>query len=121
MRSKSNFLRPVVSYPALLGQVIAKERTRLGINQGTMASTLGISQSAYSRLEAGSSVLNVSQLHNVAAILRQAPAQLVDQADRVEMALRQQGADITTSKEADPAAAAIGLGLLAALLIAASR
>jgi transcriptional regulator with XRE-family HTH domain len=84
-----------------------------------MASAIGLSQSAFSRLEAGESVLNLSQLRNVAAHLKMRPAELLKLADRYEELLRQQGVDVISEKQDESAAIVLGLGLLGALLLAA--
>lgn len=109
--------KPVVTYPALVGKVLAHRRKTLNIEQGKVAADLGLSQSAYSRLESGESVLNVSQLHNVAGQLGMRPAQVLSLADRYAAQLEQQGVNIIAEKQNNSAAIAIGLGLLAALLM----
>jgi len=53
--------RPVVTYPSLVGKILAQQREIRGIKQGAIAEALGLSQSAYSRLESGESVLNLSR------------------------------------------------------------
>lgn len=109
--------RPVVTYPALVGKILARQRERLGMKQGDLATALGLSQSAYSRLEAGESVINLTQLRNVCAQLGVSPSQVLGWADQYEMQLRQQNVDVIAAKPNNPAAIAIGLGLLAALLL----
>lgn len=84
-----------------------------------MATALGLSQSAFSRLESGESVLNLSQLRNAAAHLDMRPAELLALADRYEGQLRQQGVDVVSEKQDESAAVVVGLGLLAALLLTA--
>lgn len=111
--------KPLVTYPALVGKILAQQREAHGIKQGDFAATLGLSQSAYSRLESGDSVLNLSQLRNAATQLGLQPAQVLQWADQYEARLRQQGVDVVSEKPDNPAAIAIGLGLLAALLMSA--
>lgn len=111
--------KPLVTYPALVGKILAQQREAHGIKQGDLAATLGLSQSAYSRLESGDSVLNLSQLRNAATQLGLQPAQVLQWADEYEARLRQQGVDVISEKPDNPAAIAIGLGLLAALLMSA--
>jgi len=108
---------PVVTYPALVGRILAQQREARGIKQGNFAAALGLSQSAYSRLESGESVLNLSQLRNAAAQLGLQPAQILGRADQYEAQLGQQGVAIVSEKQDNSAAIAIGLGLLAALLL----
>jgi transcriptional regulator with XRE-family HTH domain len=106
-----------LAYPALVGQVIAHVRETRGIKQGEFASAIGLSQSAYSRLEAGESVLNISQLRNVAVHLGMQPSELLMMVDNYENVLRLQGVDVISEKKDYSAAVAVGLGLLAAALL----
>ena len=108
---------PVVTYPTLVGRLLVQRREQLGLKQGALAEAMGLSQSAYSRLESGESVLNLSQLRNVCAQLGLSPAQVLHAADQYEQQLRQQGVDVVAEKPVNPAAIAIGLGLLAALFL----
>lgn len=108
---------PVVTYPALVGQVIAHRRGAKGLNQGALAAALGLSQSAYSRLESGASVLNLSQLRVVAEQLGLSPAEILKSADQYALRLHQQGVQIVPGKQDPTAAIVIGLGLLAALFM----
>jgi transcriptional regulator with XRE-family HTH domain len=105
-----------VPYSALIGQVIKKLREGAHIDQGAMAAQLGLSQSAYSRLECGETNMNVWQLRACAAALGQQPAQLLALAQRREMQLQAQGIAIVPEKRTNPAGALIGLAILAALL-----
>lgn len=111
--------RPVVTYPALVGRLLVQRREQLGLKQGALAEAIGLSQSAYSRLESGDSVLNLSQLRNVCAHLGVSPAQVLHAADQYEAQLHRQGVDVVAEKPANPVAIAIGLGLLAALFLGA--
>lgn len=108
---------PVVTYPALVGKLLAQRREQFGLKQGELAAALGMSQSAYSRLESGESVLNLSQLRNVCDKLNTSPAQLLHNAEQYEALLRGQGVEVIAEKSVNPAAIAIGLGLLAALFL----
>lgn len=109
--------RPVVAYPSLVGKVVAHHREYRGIKQSDLAAVLGLSQSAYSRLEAGESVLNLSQLRKIAEHFDVPTAQVLSWADQYEVQLRQQGVQIVAEKQDNSAAIVIGLGLLAALLM----
>lgn len=109
--------KPVVAYPALVGRIVAQQRETRGIKQGDFATTLGLSQSAYSRLESGESVLNVSQLRSAAVQLSMQPSQILRLADQYEAQLRSQGVEVVSAKQDHSAAIAVGLGLLAALLL----
>lgn len=109
--------QPIVTYPALVGKLLAQRRDQIGLKQGELAEALGLSQSAYSRLESGESVLNLTQLRNVCTHLGITPAQVLQAADQYEALLRRQGVEVVAEKPTNAAAIAIGLGLLAALFL----
>jgi len=52
-----------------LGEHIAGERQSMGLTQEQMGAHLGLSQSAYSKIEAGSSAITVSRLLQIAHVL----------------------------------------------------
>ncbi|WP_081073477.1 helix-turn-helix domain-containing protein [Burkholderia stagnalis] len=108
---------PVVSYSALVGKLLVQRREQIGLKQGELAAALGLSQSAYSRLESGESVLNISQLRRVCGLLHTTSAEVLQEADAYEARLISEGVEVITEKPLNPAAIAIGLGLLAALLL----
>lgn len=110
----------VVTYPTLVGKVLAQRRQSLGIKQSDLAAALMMSQSAYSRLESGDSVVNLAQLHVIAPQLGMSPSEVLNSADRYATRLRQQGVDVVSEKPGNPAAVAVGLGLLLALLLASA-
>ena len=85
-----------------------------------MARALGISQSAYSRLEQGQSAMSVTQLRMIAERLETTPDFLLHHTEQYAMQLRAQGVTITDEKQESPAGALIALGILAALFAAAS-
>ena len=111
---------PQVPYTALVGSIIRSHRERAGLQQIDIASALGIMQPAYSRIEQGGTSITVAQLRVIARKLEIAPSQLLDEADSWTEHLRRQGVAVTDAKEVPKAALALGLGMLAALLIAAA-
>ena len=109
---------PVVTYPALVGKILAQMREARAMKQGEMASALGMSQSAYSRLESGDSVINISQLRRICTQLNLKPSEVLSLADEYSEKLNMQHVDVIAEKPSNPAAVVIGLGLLAALFMA---
>jgi hypothetical protein len=81
-----------------------------------MAAALGLSQSAYSRLESGDTNITAWQLRVCAEQLGLLPSQLLAQVEVHEGMLRAQGVTIVAEKKTNPTAALIGLALLAALV-----
>jgi transcriptional regulator with XRE-family HTH domain len=103
-------------YPSLLGQVVKAERGRIKMDQGSMAASLGLSQSAYSRLESGEATMNVWQLRQCAHQLGKSVAELMRVVDRYETQILQQGIEVVAERKTNPGAALIGLAILAAVL-----
>ena len=110
-----------LTYTALLGQILQHHRQRLGLQQVDVAAALGILQPAYSRIEKGDTSITVGQLRIVARKLGIAPAQIVHETERWVQQLRTQGVTVSDEKEVPQAALLIGLGILAAALLAASN
>jgi len=109
-------VKPKITYGAVVGQVIQHHRKRAGIGQEAVAQALGITQSAYSRLEQGQSAMTVTQLRVIAERLRTAAASLLHQADLFAARLHAQGVEVTDEKGVSPAAVLVALGILAAIL-----
>jgi transcriptional regulator with XRE-family HTH domain len=113
-------VKPKIAYGALLGRVIEHHRTQRKVQQEQIATSLGITQSAYSKLEKGQSAISVMQLNTVAACLQMQSSTILQDAERYAAHLRQQGVEITNEKQDSSAAGLlIALGLLAALIAAA--
>lgn len=118
MSNKSSPVVPMAEMPysALWGQVIKDERNRLTIDQGSMANALGLSQSAYSRLESGDSTMSVWQMRECARLLSLSVGDLLRRVEVLEQQLQRANVQVVAEKRTNPAAALIGLAILAALL-----
>lgn len=120
MSKVTSTVKPKIAYGALLGRVIDHHRAARKINQEAVAAALGITQSAYSKLEKGQSTISVVQLNTIAAQLNMPASTLIQDTERYAAHLRRQGVAITNEKQESSAAGLlIALGLLAALLAAA--
>ena len=116
-RATAPVVTPALTYASVVGQVVERLRKQRRITQGDLAEALGITQSAYSRLEQGYSALNVIQLGQVAAQLGTTTPEILEEADQMAKRLRQAGVEVTADKI--PAAAiVIGLAVLAAIFAA---
>ena len=112
--------KPTISYGRLVGRIVEHLRTQQGLHQTAIAKSLGISQSAYSRLELGQSGMSVTQLRTIAEKLRTTPDSLLHYATLYANQLRAQGVTVTDDKVESAASVLIALGILAALIAAAS-
>jgi transcriptional regulator with XRE-family HTH domain len=108
--------QPEVPYSALVGQIIKKARVGKGCQQLDMANLLGLSQSAYSRLESGDSMFSVWQMRECAKSLDMEPSEVLRRVEGLEKQLSQQSVPIVEAKKSNPAGALIGIALLLALL-----
>lgn len=114
--STSHMPQPEVPYSALVGQIIKKARVGKGCQQLDMANLLGLSQSAYSRLESGDSMFSVWQMRECAKSLDMEPSEVLRRVEGLEKQLSQQSVPIVEAKKSNPAGALIGIALLLALL-----
>lgn len=112
---------PEIPYTALVGQVLAVRRQNLGLQQNVLAHALGISQSAYSRIEQGKTSLSIPQLRIVADVLYSSPSEILAQAESQTALLAARGVAISDEKNVSPAALLIGLGILAAIIASTSK
>lgn len=106
---------PQLPYPSLIGQVLKRARVQKNIQQSDIAAQLGLTQSAYSRLESGDSTLNVWQLRQVAHCLQRTTSSLLQEVEALENELQAQGVAVVAEKKTNPAAALIGIALLLAI------
>lgn len=79
---------------------------------------MGVSQSAYSRLEQGQSAMSVVQLRAIAVQLGLTPDAIVRDAEGYAAQLQQHGVRITDATPDSAAGVLIALGILAALVAA---
>jgi transcriptional regulator with XRE-family HTH domain len=110
---------PKVTPGALFGRVVEHHRKRAHVDQAEVAAALGVTQSAYSRLEWGQSGMTVTQLWKVAACLGLPPSRLTLDVEEYAERLRLHGVEVVEEKTA-AAGLLIGLGILAALIAAAN-
>lgn len=122
MKPKSTPTVPngIVPYNALIGHILQKQREQLGRSQFEVAQSVGLTQSAYSRVESGQTALTVTLLRALANALGKTTDEILFEADSLEKALIKQGVGVPMDKPSDnvelKAALLIGLGVLLVLL-----
>jgi transcriptional regulator with XRE-family HTH domain len=120
MNQKSTTQLPAaLTYGTVLGQIIVRRRQLAGLQQQALAEMLGISQSAYSRLESGQSAMSVNQLYAISARFGILPSDLLAETDRHVQQLQASGVAVTDGKANNASELLIGLGILAALIASA--
>ena len=94
----TNQLNPETTFQSVVGRVIVKIRKELNVEQATLASSVGVTQSTWSRIERGESSLTVEQLANAAECLRVNPSTILLEAEEATKALRAQGVVVRNNK-----------------------
>jgi transcriptional regulator with XRE-family HTH domain len=79
------------TYPALVGNIIARLRKERGIGQAEFAAMVGLGQSTWSRIEKGQSALTIEQLAKAAGKLSLQPHELLALVDGAVDNLNEQG------------------------------
>lgn len=90
----------VSTYPAMVGAVLAARRRELRLRQSSIASSVGLNVSTWSRIENGETALTIEQLAVAAEALGLPPSVLLRAVDTTVAANSKQGW-VTTAKRAD--------------------
>lgn len=112
----SSQIQVAVSYSAIVGQVIQKLRDSNNLSQKEFAESLGIRQGSYSRIENGTTVLSLDQLHTIAQLLNKKPAEILQEADNSADKLLARGIQTTQRDNTNDCTALITGAALGALL-----
>ena len=109
-------MRNETTYQAVVGRLIAQKRKEKQIDQEEMARRVGVSRSTWSRIEAGSSALNMDQLAKAASALDLPLGELMMEVDDIVRELRRQDVEVHDSRDQAESvlAKAVGLGRKAA-------
>ncbi|MCY1260062.1 transcriptional regulator, y4mF family [compost metagenome] len=84
-------MRPVTTYAAIVGAVLAQVRSAGGLTQGDLAKAVGIGPSTWSRIEKGESSLSVDQLKLAADALNLPASQILEMVDLAEKTTAEKG------------------------------
>lgn len=114
----SNDVRAATTYPAIVGRILEHQRSIMGMSQKAVADGMQLSQGAWSRVESGSSVISLDQLHKAAVLLETTPASLLALADSAEKQLKSQGIELVTPRSTTTGSAVMTGAALGALLAA---
>lgn len=116
----SEKLKATTTYAAVMGRVLALHRENAGLEQADVAKKMNISQSAWSRIERGETVLNVEQLHRAAEAIGVSSEKIVSETEKSSNELKMREVEVTTVKEQKSSGgtfAIIGAAALAALVL----
>jgi len=114
----NNQANKVAPYSSIVGSIIANARRNKGLGQAEISSQLNISQATWSRIERGTTSVNVSQLSSIAELLHVAPHEILSKADDMASELKSRGINITHYPEKNNEAMVI-LGATALIGLAA--
>ncbi|SEH04592.1 helix-turn-helix domain-containing protein [Candidatus Venteria ishoeyi] len=89
---------PTTTYPSIVGQILARKRGEQRIEQAEIAAKVGVTQSTWSRIERGESAFTIEQLAKAAKALGCKPHNILEDADRAKVQLRDQGVEIQDSR-----------------------
>lgn len=89
------------SYSSILGQMIAQARNERSLSQEQLASSLGITQTAWSRIERGVTSITAEQLRRVANVLQCKPYEIVHKADEAVEKATDSGWEIVAPRDYD--------------------
>lgn len=92
---------PWTTTSRVLGWVIARSREARGLSQGQLGESLGISQSAWSRIELGENALTVDGLLTVAARLGVPAPELLEQTEGHAARLTASGVRVVNERAAE--------------------
>lgn len=94
------------TYNAILGRLINRKRLEKQANDPSenwssagMAKKMGISTSAWSRIERGDVSLSAEQLQRIAIIFNITPGEIMEEAESAKQALEKQGVNVRTAQE----------------------
>ena len=92
-------MRSETTYQTVLGRLIAQKRKEMRIDQEEMARRVGVSRSTWSRIESGSSALNMDQLSRAASALDMPLGELMLEVDEIVRELRREGVEVHDSRD----------------------
>lgn len=82
------------TYPAVLGQVLARKRAAKNLDQEEIAKLVGVSQPTWSRIERGETPINVSMLAQTATVLQISPSSILKEAEKAVDGLNRVGVKV---------------------------
>lgn len=101
-------MTPATTFNQIVGQVVLHHRKKTDLTQAHVAEALGLSQSAYSRLERGEIAFTLPQFRTVADTLNVPLVDLLSHAEKGEKILEAQDVKVIVRRNCD----GMGSGLL---------
>jgi transcriptional regulator with XRE-family HTH domain len=113
-------MQPETSYPAIIGRILEHQRKEAGFDQAAFAEQMGLTQSAWSRIERGQSGLSIEHLLKISNILNTKPHKIVESADYAAKQIERKGIVVHPNvlTTTDKAMAILGLAALGVMIVA---
>lgn len=113
---------PTTTYPTIVGRVIANARGKAGLRQADLAQAVGLTQSAWSRIERGETAINIEQLARAAHRMKLQPNEIVRRADAAAKHAKAQGVKVLYSRPESkgdwlPLLGVVAVGALVAMVV----
>lgn len=112
--------RRATTYPAVVGQVLARIRSERGLTQAAVANGLDLTQGSWSRIERGESGLTVDQLRDACDVLGVRPGDVLRRAEQATAELKGMGVQVAKGTEDAVKAGLVILGAVAVGALIAS-
>jgi transcriptional regulator with XRE-family HTH domain len=113
-------MQPETSYPAIIGRILEHERKEAGYDQAAFAEQMGLTQSAWSRIERGQSGLSIEHLLKISKVLNTKPHKIVESADYAAKQIERKGVVVHPHvlTNSDKVVAVLGLAALGVMILA---
>lgn len=113
-------MQPETSYSAILGRILEHIRKEAGFDQGGIAKEIGLTQSAWSRIERGQSGISMEHLIRFSEILNTKPHKIIADADHASEQLKHDGITVHSNvlASSDKVIAALSLAALGMMILA---
>jgi len=82
------------TYSAVLGVVLSNLRKQKNMEQGEVASKMGLTQASYSRLEAGKSTFSIDQMYQAASALNLNGSDVIKEVENYSYHLQTDGINV---------------------------
>ncbi|MGF1688723.1 helix-turn-helix transcriptional regulator [Photobacterium japonica] len=110
-------MKQLVTYNALVGYELEKQRKNLGLEQADLVERTGMSQPVLSRVEKGKASITIDQLFLLCEALDIAPSDIIGKAQSgVDVLKKEESIAIQTTKQATQQSSQVGAVLAGAAL-----
>ena len=84
-------MQPETTYHAILGQTLKELRKSKGMDQSEIAQRMGLNRSSWSRIENGSTIVNIQQLQKIGIIFGMEANEILLKVDAIANSMKDKG------------------------------